>query len=46
MLRTGSSLTEIGEVLRHQHPHTTEIYAKVDLAALRALAKPWKGAKI
>ena len=45
MLRMGSSLTEIGEILRHQLPNTTEIYAKVDLAALRALAKPWKGAK-
>jgi site-specific recombinase XerD len=46
MLRKGSSLAEIGEVLRHQLPHTTEIYAKVDLAALRGLAKPWKGGRI
>jgi len=45
MLRKGSSLAEIGEVLRHQLPDTTEIYAKVDLGALRALAQPWKGAK-
>jgi site-specific recombinase XerD len=45
MLRKGSSLAEIGEVLRHQLPNTTEIYAKVDLAALRALALPWKGVK-
>jgi site-specific recombinase XerD len=44
MLRKGSSLAEIGEVLRHQLPNTTEIYAKVDIAALRALAQPWKGA--
>jgi site-specific recombinase XerD len=44
MLRKGSSLAEIGEVLRHQLPSTTEIYAKVDLDALRALAQPWKGA--
>jgi len=44
MLRKGNSLAEIGEVLRHQLPNTTEIYAKVDLAALRALAQPWKGA--
>jgi site-specific recombinase XerD len=45
MLRKGNSLAEIGEVLRHQLPNTTEIYAKVDLGALRALAQPWKGAK-
>jgi site-specific recombinase XerD len=43
MLRGGASLSEIGEILRHQLPSTTEIYAKVDVAALRALALPWKG---
>ena len=43
MLRKGASLAEIGEVLRHQHPDTTAIYAKVDLQALRALAQPWPG---
>lgn len=41
MLRTGASLAEIGEVLRHRSPNTTEIYAKVDLEGLRALARPW-----
>ena len=43
MLRRGASLTQIGEVLRHQLAQTTEIYAKVDVAALRALAQPWPG---
>jgi site-specific recombinase XerD len=43
MLRQGASLVEIGELLRHQHPNTTTIYAKVDLAALRILALPWPG---
>ena len=43
MLRGGASLTQIGEVLRHQLAQTTEIYAKVDLVALRALAQPWPG---
>jgi hypothetical protein len=38
-------MAEIGEILRHQLPNTTEIYAKVDLGALHALAQPWKGAK-
>jgi site-specific recombinase XerD len=43
MLRGGASLVEIGEILRHQHPNTTEIYAKVDLTALRSIAQPWPG---
>jgi site-specific recombinase XerD len=43
MLRRGASLTQIGQVLRHQRAQTTEIYAKVDVAALQALAQPWPG---
>ncbi len=43
MLRGGASKTPIGQILRHQLPQTTEIYAKVDLAALRAIAQPWPG---
>lgn len=43
MLRRGASLVEIGELLRHRSPQTTTIYARVDLAALRALALPWPG---
>lgn len=43
MLRQGASLAEIGEILRHSSPYTTEIYAKVDVAALSALAFPWPG---
>ena len=41
MLRHGASLAEIGQVLRHREQKTTAIYAKVDRAALRALARPW-----
>jgi len=44
MLAAGGSLSEIGQVLRHQHPETTAIYAKVDRAALRQIARPWPGA--
>jgi site-specific recombinase XerD len=36
LLRSGASLTQIGQVLRHQQTQTTEIYAKVDVNALRA----------
>jgi site-specific recombinase XerD len=43
MLGRGASLSQIGQVLRHQLAQTTEIYAKVDLAALRDLAQPWPG---
>jgi integrase/recombinase XerD len=40
MLQKGSSLSEIGELLRHRSPDTTAIYAKVDLRSLRSLALP------
>ncbi len=43
LLRQGCSLDEIGELLRHQSPNTTAIYAKVDLTALHSLALPWPG---
>jgi integrase/recombinase XerD len=43
MLRAGGSLTEIGQTLRHARPLTTAIYAKVDIEALRHLARPWPG---
>ena len=46
MLRGGASLAEIGEILRHELPSTTEIYTKVDIAALRALALPWQGGEL
>ncbi len=43
LLRQGTSLDEIGELLRHRSPNTTALYAKVDLTALRTLALPWPG---
>ena len=43
MLRHGASLEEIGQILRHAGPETTQIYAKTDLEALRALAPSWPG---
>ncbi|MHB1329716.1 MAG: site-specific integrase [Gemmatimonadales bacterium] len=41
MLRAGSLLAEVGQVLRHRVPLTTAIYAKVDQGALAVLARPW-----
>jgi site-specific recombinase XerD len=41
MLRSGASMGEIGEVLRHRTPSTTEIYAKLDFDGLRSVAHPW-----
>ncbi|WP_433258223.1 tyrosine-type recombinase/integrase (plasmid) [Streptosporangium sp. CA-135522] len=45
MLEAGGSLPEIGQVLRHQHTATTAIYAKVDIAGLRSVARHWPGAE-
>lgn len=45
LLQAGASLSEIGQLLRHQSHDTTRIYAKVDLDGLRALAMPWPGAE-
>lgn len=41
LLRNGASMAEIGELLRHQSPATTEIYAKVDTSGLLTLARSW-----
>jgi len=41
MLREGASLEDIGSILRHSSIETTQIYAKVDITALRQIAQPW-----
>lgn len=41
MLRRGASLDEIAQVLRHCRRETTTIYTKVDMSALRSVARPW-----
>ncbi len=43
LLRAGAPLPEIGQLLRHRRALTTAIYAKVDRAALRTIARPWPG---
>ncbi|MGH9223854.1 MAG: tyrosine-type recombinase/integrase, partial [Acidimicrobiales bacterium] len=44
MLHHGGNLLEIAQVLRQSDLGTTAGYAKVDRAALRAVAQPWPGA--
>ena len=46
MLTAGGSLFEVGEVLRHQRPVTTAIYAKVDLVRLRTIVRPWPSVEL
>ena len=41
MLRHGASLRDISALLRHRSITTTQIYAKVDVTALSAIAQPW-----
>ena len=43
MLRNGATLEDIGQILRHRHPDTTRIYAKVAIEALRTVAPAWPG---
>lgn len=43
LLRAGTSLSEIGQLLGHRSHDTTRIYAKVDIEALRTLGLPWPG---
>jgi site-specific recombinase XerD len=43
LLRSGATLSEIGQLLRHESHDTTRIYAKVDIKALRTLSLPWPG---
>lgn len=44
MIRAGASLEEIAEVLRHRSRATTELYAQVDVDALRGVARLWPAA--
>jgi len=42
LLRSGATLSEIGQLLRHNSHDATRIYAKVDIDALRTLSLPWE----
>jgi site-specific recombinase XerD len=41
MLRHGTSLQDIGVILRHRFVQTTAIDAKVDVTTLQTIAQPW-----
>jgi site-specific recombinase XerD len=41
LLRRGTSLEDIGAILRHSSIETTQIYAKVDVPSLKQIAQPW-----
>jgi len=41
MIRHGATMAEIGQLLRHRSPETTEVYAKVDFSGLRGVSLPW-----
>jgi integrase/recombinase XerD len=41
MIRSGASLAEIGDMLRHRSRTSTMIYAKLDIDGLRSIARPW-----
>lgn len=43
MVRRGTSLKDIADILGHQHLGTTKIYAKLDLPSLVCVALPWPG---
>jgi integrase len=44
LLARGASLDDVAQVLRHRSVDTTAIYAKIDLASLAMVARPWPGA--
>jgi integrase/recombinase XerD len=46
VLAEGGNLTEVAQLLRHEAEATAAIYAKVDLAALCAAARPWPQAQV
>jgi integrase/recombinase XerD len=43
--RSGASVKEIADLLRHQSLDTASTYARIDLEGLRAVALPWPGSQ-
>jgi site-specific recombinase XerD len=45
LLRTGATVKEVADLLRHRSIDTVSIYAKVDLPTLRSVVLPWPGGR-
>ena len=45
LLRVGTPMKEIADILRHISLNTTAIYTKVDVGKLAGIAMPWPGSK-
>ncbi len=43
--RSGASVKEIADLLRHESLDTASTYARIDLGHLRAVALPWSGSR-
>jgi site-specific recombinase XerD len=43
MVRGGATFKEVADVLGHRNLATTQVYAKLDLPSLAAVAMPWPG---
>jgi site-specific recombinase XerD len=43
--RSGASVNEIADLLRHQSLDSASTYARVDLERLRSVALPWSGSQ-
>lgn len=41
VVAAGGGLVEVGQLLRHASPAATAVYAKSDLVAMAAVARPW-----
>lgn len=41
LVNAGSSLDEVGDVLRHRSRTSTMVYARLDIDGLRSVAQPW-----
>ncbi|MCP4037478.1 MAG: tyrosine-type recombinase/integrase [bacterium] len=46
MIRSGATLAEISQVLRHRSTDTTQLYSKVEFEGLRGVALPWPKAEV
>ena len=46
LVQPGASLKAVADLLGHVSLSTTQVYAKVNLPMLRAVAQPWPGQEV